>query len=191
MTYATGAAAPSPRATSDGSPKMPPPTVTLKIVAARARTPSARTSWCSAPKAGGSVMAGICGGWEALSGSTRVNGTRHAPCNVPYRAICSARINLPLEEPVMTMRSKDELFEHELKDIYDAEHKLKGALKKLATKSKNDPGARGPLHHPPRRDRRPHRAPARGISDDREEGGAQTVRGHQRPVEGARRHGPR
>ena len=39
----------------------------------------------------------------------------------------------------MTMRSKDELFEHELKDIYDAEHKLKGALKKLATKSKNDP----------------------------------------------------
>lgn len=39
----------------------------------------------------------------------------------------------------MTMRSKDELFEHELKDVYDAEHKLKGALKKLATKSKNDP----------------------------------------------------
>ena len=31
----------------------------------------------------------------------------------------------------MPMRSKDELFEHELKDIYDAEHKLKGALKKL------------------------------------------------------------
>jgi ferritin-like metal-binding protein YciE len=43
-----------------------------------------------------------------------------------------------LEEATM-MRSKDELFEHELKDIYDAEHKLKGALKKLATKSKNDP----------------------------------------------------
>ena len=39
----------------------------------------------------------------------------------------------------MPMRSKDELFEHELKDIYDAEHKLKGALKKLATKSKDDP----------------------------------------------------
>jgi ferritin-like metal-binding protein YciE len=39
----------------------------------------------------------------------------------------------------MTMRSKDELFEHELKDIYDAEHKVKGALRKLATKSKNDP----------------------------------------------------
>jgi ferritin-like metal-binding protein YciE len=39
----------------------------------------------------------------------------------------------------MTMRSKDELFEHELKDIYDAEHKLKGALRKLATKSKSDP----------------------------------------------------
>mgnify|MGYP003289250409 CR=1 FL=1 len=39
----------------------------------------------------------------------------------------------------MTMRSKDELFEHELKDIYDAEHKQKGALKKLATKSKDDP----------------------------------------------------
>ena len=37
------------------------------------------------------------------------------------------------------MQSMDDLFEHELRDIYDAEHKLKGALKKLATQSKNDP----------------------------------------------------
>jgi ferritin-like metal-binding protein YciE len=39
----------------------------------------------------------------------------------------------------MPITTKEELFQHELKDIYDAEHKLKGALKKLATQSKSDP----------------------------------------------------
>ena len=38
----------------------------------------------------------------------------------------------------MAMESKHELFEHELRDVYDAEHKQKAALKKLATQSKQD-----------------------------------------------------
>ncbi|MFN2398186.1 MAG: ferritin-like domain-containing protein [Gemmatimonadaceae bacterium] len=40
----------------------------------------------------------------------------------------------------MPMESKEDLFAHGLKDLYDTEHKLKGALKKLATLSKSEPG---------------------------------------------------
>jgi len=39
----------------------------------------------------------------------------------------------------MPMESKEDLFAHALKDIYDTEHKLTGALKKLATLSENEP----------------------------------------------------
>lgn len=40
----------------------------------------------------------------------------------------------------MPVETKEDLFAHELKDMYDAEHKLKGALKKLAALSKTEPG---------------------------------------------------
>jgi ferritin-like metal-binding protein YciE len=39
----------------------------------------------------------------------------------------------------MPVESKEDLFAHSLKDAYDSEHKLRGALKKLATLSKNEP----------------------------------------------------
>src|SRR5687768_8251200 len=90
-----GAAAPSPLATSDGSPKIPPPTMTLKIVAASARTPSARTSWPSAARVDGSVMAGMCGGQGPLSGSALASGNRHGACSAAER-VRSALDELPL-----------------------------------------------------------------------------------------------
>lgn len=39
----------------------------------------------------------------------------------------------------MPVESKEDLFAHALKDTYDTEHKLRGALKKLATLSKGEP----------------------------------------------------
>lgn len=39
----------------------------------------------------------------------------------------------------MPMESKEDLFAHALKDIYDTEFKLKGALDKLATLSEDEP----------------------------------------------------
>src|SRR5947207_3147869 len=49
--YATGAAGPSAAATSAGRRKIPPPTVTFTIPAARPQTPIARRSAESAPRA--------------------------------------------------------------------------------------------------------------------------------------------
>ena len=44
MTYTRGAAGPMSSVTEPGSRKMPPPTVVLKIAAARPQTPMARVS---------------------------------------------------------------------------------------------------------------------------------------------------
>src|SRR5215207_6398316 len=74
--YAMGAAAPSAAATSAGSRKIPPPTVTLMTPAASAQVPIARTSDRSVEVRGSVIR--LCAGGLAVRGHGSYRGGRKA-----------------------------------------------------------------------------------------------------------------